>query len=477
MLKTKRISLILSATLFLVLSTSCIGDLFSTEWSLPSDTIARVNRFVYKDMESYYLWTDMMPDLNYKKQSDPFAFFDSLLYKEDRWSLLTDDYEKLASVYKSTEKAYGYSLAFGKFSNVDAYFSVIEYVYPDTPASKANLKRGDLIVGIDGEDITTDNFLLLVESDQISLQLGVLSNGGIGLGDEIFLKSETLSLNPVLMKKTIELGDKRVGYLVYNHFYESYLDRLDEALLSLHQEQVTDLVLDLRYNPGGELTAARHLCSSLAPLDVVLGKEKLINKHWNEELQEYWEKEKVDDELFVNFKPDVPLRMGLSRIYVLTTGATASASELTITGLDPYMEVIVIGDNTAGKYTGSITIRPKVYKDKEWVVDELIDNWAMQLIVFRYSNSLGYTDFKDGITPDYFVEDQLLPAFQLGDPEEPLLGKALALITGEPVLAMKSKKPVEYTLLGRLYSVNQKYKEKLLDHYSGSIPFGIPDKE
>lgn len=445
---------------------ACNSDFWDFIGADQSDTIRLVNKFIDEDMTLYYLWTDEMPGLNYKKQTDPFAFFDSLLYTDDRWSFITDDYESLANSLKSTETTFGYSLAFGQFSNTNNYFAVIEYVNRYTPADKANLKRGDIIIGFNGESITSSNYKNLIYADKLTLQMGVYSILGISKGGEISLTSASVEMNPVLTQQVFDLNGKKVGYMVYNHYYASYLDSLDAALRYFQDQQISELVLDLRYNPGGDLSAAQHLCSAMAPDEVVLGKKKLVDKKWNSQLQEYWYENGQTSELVVNFDPTVPVRLGLKRLFVLTTGHTASASELTITGLDPYMEVVSIGETTSGKYTGSVTLRPKVKKNNEWVVDETISNWAMQPIVFKYSNSLGVTEFKDGLSPDYYVFDQLLPAWQLGDQNEPLLAKALEQISGETTLAVKSagmEPRLPFIPRGRLFSRHQPFLENLID--------------
>jgi hypothetical protein len=114
--------------------------------------------------------------------------------------------------------------------------------------------------------------------------------------------------------------------------------------------------------------------------------------------------------------------MNLPRVYFLTTGGTASASESLITGLYPYTEVIQIGTETYGKCYGSITV-------DDWEEPKR-HNWAMQPIVLKYSNAEGYTDFVEGLVPDYFVQEYLLELVPFGSLDDPMLSKALEDMTG-----------------------------------------------
>ena len=111
----------------------------------------------------------------------------------------------------------------------------------------------------------------------------------------------------------------------------------------------------------------------------------------------------------------------MSRLYVLSTKKTASASELLINGLRPYYDVVVIGETTNGKYTGSITLHDA---DKSY-------NWAIQPIVLKTANVNYETDFRDGFIPDYLVIDDLFTP--LGDIQESMFSAAVSLITGIPV--------------------------------------------
>jgi C-terminal processing protease CtpA/Prc len=113
----------------------------------------------------------------------------------------------------------------------------------------------------------------------------------------------------------------------------------------------------------------------------------------------------------------------MDRVYFLTTSGTASASELVIVGLDPYMDVIKIGEPTYGKYAGA------------WVMPDDAEKWAIIPIVSKYANANGYTDFVDGLPPDYEIDDDLIRAVPFGDTRDPMLAKAIELATGKSGMA------------------------------------------
>lgn len=407
-----------------------------------SSTTQKVNQFIFDVMDDVYLWYNYMPNIDPLKETDSKAYFEKLLYKDDHWSYITDDVAEWENSLNGVEKAYGYSLAFGEFvdaANVGTgkYFAIVEYVYPNTPASNAGFKRGDLITKINGASITESNYMNLFESETVTLTRGEYTDSGIVTKETSTIVSDTLNLDPVVQYNILNVGNHRIGYLFYAQYISKYNKSLAKALDYFKTGQITDLVLDLRYNPGGHQDAAQYLCSSIAPVGVVDGQKTLVTLQWNDKYQAYWESTNMKDYTTVPFDKTVPVKLGLNKLTVLTGKGTASSSELTITGLDAYMDVVMIGDTTYGKYTGSITITPSdIYKTASKY--ESFKNWGLQPIVLRYANAQGVTNFTKGFAPDFYVEDELLPAMPLGDLSEPLLKKAVENITGTPIVAMKS---------------------------------------
>uniref|UniRef100_UPI003217A461 S41 family peptidase n=1 Tax=uncultured Draconibacterium sp. TaxID=1573823 RepID=UPI003217A461 len=429
------IKLSLFLTIVLGLIIGCQKD--ETTGTEASEYTKKVNLFIKDVMENWYLWNNKMPKINYKYELDSYDYFDKLLYTDDHWSFITDDIEALENSFEGIEKTYGYSLAFGRFDNTGDIFSIVEYVYPETPAAVAGIKRGDIFVEMNGAPITDDNYTDLLYSDNISVTFGVLEGETIVSDTSINLSSAELNLNPVLISNVVEHSGHKIGYLFYAQFIQNYNSYIDKALANMRNQQVTDLVIDLRYNRGGDIWAAQHLCSAVAPLSVVDQNSVLVKYYWNNQIQEILENGQIMDDLEVYFNKDVSIKLGLNNIHILTGSKTASASELTIAGLSPYMNLTTVGDTTHGKYTGSITFKPEeVYNDQDYYGE--INNWGIQPIVLRYANSANVTDFKGGFIPDIEVYDDLWNAMPLGTIEEPLFKAAIEDITGSPVLALKS---------------------------------------
>ena len=422
----------------------------------------KVNDFILVSMEDVYLWEKYLPNIDNNFEFDSEEYFHKLLYDEDKWSFITDDIEALEASFAGVETTFGYSLAFGRFSNTGNLFALVEYVYPNSPASEAGLARGDIIMMLDGGDITDDNYKDLFYGSTISITLGINDNGTIVAGNSLSLTSEILNLDPVLITDIIEEGGRKIGYLFYAQYISNYNSSLDDAFQYFQSNGITDLVLDIRYNPGGYISAAQHLCSSIAPQSVVSSEDVLVTLQWNDFYQNYWQSNGIDNQIQVNFTSTNPVNIDFSRIYILTGSGSASASELTITGLDPYMEVILLGDTTYGKYTGSITIKPEdIYTDPAHYAD--FDNWGLQPIVLRYANANGVTDFKDGFSPDFYVYDDLWTGIPLGDPTEPLLAKAIEQITGLTKASTLKKQAIpSYEIVGRGFSRFDKQKQNLI---------------
>ena len=440
-----------------------------------SPQVQKINGFIKEVMTDLYLWYDKLPDIDIKYETNSKDYFQKLLYSEDKWSFITDDITAFEQSLQGVEKTYGYSLAFGTFVNASGaptgnYFAIVEYVYPNTPASKAGFVRGDLIIKLDGGNITKDNYKNLLSGTSVSVTKGILTNEGIATGTTISLTAEELRLDPVLMYKIIERDGHKIGYLVYLQYIPSYnSSSLNLAFQYFKENQITDLVLDLRYNPGGYTSAAQYLTSSIAPLSTVDNKSTLVSYQWNDKYQAYWVSKDRQDQLGIKFDPGVPVKLGLGKVHVLTGRGTASASELTICGLEPYMDVIIVGDTTYGKYTASITIKPEDWYEN--VSDYAgFKNWGMQPIIMRYANSLGVTNFKNGFEPDFRVLDALLPAYPLGDLTEPLLKKAVENITGTIISApKKAKVPIDFVIVDRGFSKFDSQKRNLFIEMSGNF--------
>lgn len=436
------------------------------EEEIAPELTRKINTFIKEGMEDVYYWNKFLPSINIRYEFDSKAYFNKLLYTEDKWSFITEDVVALEESYQGIEESYGYSLAYGRFVDgagvpTGEYFAIIEYVYPNTPASRAGFIRGDIITGIGGAPITANNYRDLTSTRSITVSKGIYTTSGIAPAGTVSMTAEKLQLDPVLVTKVIPHGGRTIGYLFYAQYIDKYNTSLDAAFQYFKDNSITDLVLDLRYNPGGNTSAAQYLCSSVAPLNAVNSQLPLVYFKWNDYYQNYFQSRNDQGNLQVTFTASAKVKLGLNKIHILTGSGTASASELTITGLEPYMNVTLVGDTTYGKYTASITIKPEdLYRDASSYSD--FKNWGMQPIVIQYSNSLGVTNFKNGFAPKYLVGDKLLGAYPLGDINEPLLKKAIEDITGSPVASIKRAVTYpEFEVIDRGFSRMDQFKRNM----------------
>ncbi|MCK5372164.1 MAG: hypothetical protein KAQ62_26565, partial [Cyclobacteriaceae bacterium] len=229
--------------------------------------------------------------------------------------------------------------------------------------------------------------------------------------------------NPILIHKTIDFEGDKIGYLSYNQFIVDFNDSLVSVFQEFKNDGIINLVLDLRYNPGGSISTAKLLSSMIAPASVVQNNEVFSRLIWNEKVTEFIinDEGEESDNLISKFITPV-VNLNLDKIYILISSNSASASELVINSLNPYMDVILVGeDNTTGKYVGSITISD----------EEANHDWAMQPIVLKTANANGVTDYINGFAPHYLVEDDF--DAELGTLGEDMLAKSIELITGKTV--------------------------------------------
>jgi C-terminal processing protease CtpA/Prc len=411
--------------LALIILSACTKDEVAPGPVIPDD-IKSVNNFIWENMDTYYLWRELMPtDLDPDAQPDPDSYFHKLKYSEDdRWSFITDNYDDLVNKLQGIGKTYGHEYQLFRKTGSKEVYGIVEYVIKDSPAKTAGIIRGDVFNRINGVLLDTLNYRELLFNNE-SYQIGfadLIDDEVVSNDREIFITPVVMQEDPILLDTVYLLEGRNIGYLVYNRFISSLNSELNTVFSRFKSDGVNELVLDLRYNPGGSVGTATLLASLIAPREFTSNEEIFVKYIWNDIIDEYWREEEGDESpnLLIRFM-DAAQNINLDRLYVIVSGSSASASELIINGLKPYMNVTLIGDTTHGKYTASITMHD----------EEKSFNWAIQPIVLKTANINNETDYKDGMFPDHLVADGYFS--QLGDIEEKRLAQAISLITGIPI--------------------------------------------
>ena len=403
-----------------------------------------VNDWILDNMQQLYYWNDKIP-ANPDKTLSPDKFFGSLLNKYnatsnptgDRFSWIeasgTDLQAELSGQTTTTGMEYNLYLRSAGSAGI---LGQVLYVLPDSPAQKAGLKRGDIFTRVNGQSLDTTNYSNLLYSGT-TFAFGLATVSGSTLLDTdktISVTATTFQENPVFLDSVYTIGSKKVGYLVYNQFVpgangsraNEYDAQVDAIFSSFKAQGVNELVLDLRYNPGGYTSSSANLASLIGK--GISSSKLYFREEWNKTITPMIQ-QKYGSGFFIQNFLDKSQNIGsnLSRVFVLTTDHTASASELIINGLRPYMTVTTIGSTTYGKNVGSITVTDSTGKIP----------WGMQPIVFKSYNSVGQSDYSTGFTPGVEVDESinLLP---LGDTNEAMLNEALYQITGGTTGARRS---------------------------------------
>lgn len=403
----------------------------------------KVNEFIYEGLRSEYLWENTINwnAIDFKKEKDSHAFFKRLIYKDDRWTSLTDNAEAWNQGFAGISTTYGFDLRFSYIGQTDELVAIVRYVYPGTPADRAGIRRGDLLLKLNGGPITVKNYADFYDKPTIVVNKGILKDKTLTAEPVgVAMTAVEMYQDPILKDTVINKDGHRVGYLCYSDYTERSTAELIKVFTRFKTAGVTDVVLDLRYNGGGYVSTARALCSILAPEAAMKKKERFLFKLWNENYMSYWKSKGRNDELYETFVDTLGINMNLNRLYILTGKGTASASELTLTGLTPYMDVVQIGDTTHGKFCGGIVLMPKhLWWDKSASYYQEIKNWGMYVMIYKFSNKRN-DEFPRGFAPKYAVKEYLLELYPFGDERDPLLGKALELITGKQVAKARSRR-------------------------------------
>lgn len=421
---------VLAAFLLLI---ACTKEPDSGTGPVGAVTNSEVNQWVADSMRYWYYWNNAIPgDEQLNFDQDPAVFFERLLNRPtDRFSWIQNIRElkgELSGIIKTSGLGYGF-FGINKGNGLIAGLAV-RYVLKGSPADMAGIKRGDLFVELDGQEMPVDadgyvqGIDALQGSDPFTLTKAVLDDDGniVNTGETVGLtpvegfRESAILLDTVL---TAENGTK-VGYLFYNRFLATQAQELVDAFVKFKQAGVQELIVDERYNSGGALAIAG-LLSALIHRDFDIS-SPFIRMDFNSGLKDA---EYTYGDLFGAENNDLvqSLNLGLGRVFILATSSSASASELLINNLRPFLgnaNVIHIGGTTVGKDEASYTI--------ENTDPRFADSWGIQPIVLKYQNKNGEGGFTDGLTPQYAVAEESVALQPIGSKADPLLGTALGII-------------------------------------------------
>ncbi|MFT5758289.1 MAG: carboxyl-terminal processing protease [Alteromonadaceae bacterium] len=365
-----------------------------------------MNTALWNYMDDWYLWSE---SLDHNTVLEGFSTLQSLInnIKEhnpiDRYSgiMPKDDFDNI--FVNATNIGYGMGVKIDELNNE----LVVSLVYEHSNAQIIGLSRGDRIIAINEIDlhqaIATGQFVWSEFWSEIDVSQNVIFTWRTLEGAVITkaMKQSEVTTNTVFATKVLESSVGRIGYLVYNSFIDPSSDDLNQAFAYFKNEDIDELIVDLRYNHGGTSRMSNQLASQIGG-DIIAG--NIYNKPTNNANHQ------SDIELFNLNGAEHYLNM--SRVVFITTQESSSGSEVLINSLKPYLDVKLVGQKTFGKPVGMR-------------VTQLCDQIVLA-ITHHNHNADGFGDFFDGIAVDCPAVDSVAGGW--GDLNDPMLSEAIYLV-------------------------------------------------
>ncbi len=416
------------------------------------------NRWIYSVMAEQYLYNGHVKSLDPDYGLSCEAFFAGLLSDSpaDNDGKHTDGRDYFYSYMERTsgskalsgkETTYGieYKLYYYTEGGAQYYVARVMYVVPGSPAADAGIRRGDWIRKIDGRPIGAGQSGRLENGGAVSFLVQRMAAESVAgqqkyvVTDERTVRlaaAKPMDVSPVFAHSVIEEGGRKIGYLAYHAFDmgpggassrdDAYDRELKAVFDGFKRQGVDELVLDLRYNGGGYISCCQLLCSMIVEagaLDDVFCMYR-YNDDMSAKLGEPVTRFLASDEVSAR-------NLNLRRLYVLTGAWTASASELVVNALRPYIDVKTVGVRTEGKNVGSHEIRSEAHR------------LSLHPITIRVFNRDRRSDYASGFAPDIEADDDRNQdqMRELGDPDEFVLRRALDDMAGKRAVSKGAAGP------------------------------------
>lgn len=318
----------------------------------------------------------------------------------DRWSfaMLQKDWNQVSS---GVQADFGMRVFFKNSTDLR-----VASVDKSGPAGMATIKRGWKINSINGvaiNDTSQSTFIVntVYYSPTTRFNFTLPDNST----KEVTLNSQIFTNNPFLLDSVYTYGSNKIGYFVLNSFLgDTNKVRTDftNVFNRFSAAGVNDVVIDLRYNGGGFVMLAEYMLNYLVPS--AGNGQTMLTYAFNDKYTRF------NSTLSYNKKGNLTI----SRVFFIISKQSASASEMAINSIKPFLDVKLVGpSSTHGKPVGFYPIPA--------------GNWYMFPVSFRTINKNNEANFFNGFAPDHIAADGLDKNW--GDVDENCLSKAIRYIT------------------------------------------------